>query len=248
MQHAEALLMAGVLGLYLFDSALLLCANEAILCQSGNGRWSLAFGSHGFTLRGREPFLPNPFTPSRALFRLSWSFEGPSGAGATRSEHGDWSGQRDAFKTFTPALPCLAGALFLGLPVALFFNLGEAALLSALGLIYASALWIVMLLWCKRGAFGLRGKALALLILDALACPPFALNVVRKLSLRVLTGEDLADAARRLLEPADWDAAEASLLLRLDDAIANEDEAAPRMVALLARRAALVSGMHQGAP
>lgn len=234
MQHIEALLMAAVLGLYLYDSALLLCVNEAVLTASRKERWSVAFGSPQITLRGHELLLPNPFTPTRPMFRLAWDFE-RAASGAAQ----DWAAPRKPRRALAAAVWSLFLLLFLFLPLALFGRLGDWAIVPAFALIYANALCIAVMLWRGRREHGMRGWALAKLALDIVICPPFGLNIIRRLSLAEPIREDFIHAVQRLLSPAQWEQAKAEVLLRLDEEISGEYDAAPRMAVLLARRAEL---------
>lgn len=65
-----------MVGLYLYDSAVLLASNEVILSPRQSGRWVAMFGADSFQLRGKEPFMPNPLLPHHPIFRLSWNIEG----------------------------------------------------------------------------------------------------------------------------------------------------------------------------
>ena len=79
--QAEVLLLAAMVGLYLYDSARLLHANEGVLMASLGGRWSLHFGAEHFTLRGKEPFVPHPLLPHRPLYPFQWKQQVAAGAG-----------------------------------------------------------------------------------------------------------------------------------------------------------------------
>jgi len=234
MLTTEALLMLLVLGLYLYDSALLLYSNEALLVARGKQRWSAGFGSRHTTLRGRHVYIPNPLLPARALFRLSWQ------TGAAQAARPDlWAAQRAALACLTVPVCGLAVVVFLLLPLALFGGLGDLPLALAFLLIYLGVLAIVLVLWFKRRQLALTTGRFALLALDLLICPPFALNIMRRLALRQSSREDFVAAARRLLAPADWDAARLELLARLEDELAIEAEDSPRTAALHALRAEL---------
>src|SRR6185503_1463776 len=65
------------LALYLFDSLLLLSSDEAALLRGWRGRWFAGFGASRWRLAGKEPYVPNPFTPHFPLFRLRWRFVCP---------------------------------------------------------------------------------------------------------------------------------------------------------------------------
>jgi hypothetical protein len=234
MQHTEALLMALIVGLYLYDSALLLYPNEALLLPVGARRWQVGFGSSKTTFMGRELYVPNPFLPTRRMFRVAWDFDGSGAADASA-----WSAVRDVYGRLSAPVWSMAVLMFVILPAVLFGRLGDMAILLSFSLIYLNVLLIILVLWLNHESFQLSNRAFALLAFDFLICPPFALNVIRRLSLRAPVQEDLIRAARRLLAPADWDAARSEALSRLDDAIAYESEGSSRMRAMLNRRSDL---------
>jgi hypothetical protein len=223
---AEATLMALVAALYLYDSALLLYANEGVLMPKRGGRWVLRLGS---TLRlgGREVYVPSPLTLHRPLFRLAWGIE-PAAPGGGKAPDTTWSARRDAFRPLAPLVWTMAAALFVLLPLGLFSRFGERMLLAALVLLYASIAVAIAWLAARRRSLGLAPKRLAALGFEALVCSPFALNLVRKVSAELRIGEDLVDAARRLQGADDWRESRALLAARLEGDSLEEDEALMR--------------------
>ena len=228
--------MALAVGLYLYDSALLLFSNEAVLTPRGKDRWLAGFGSTGTTFKGKGLYIPNPLLPARPVFRLAWAFEG----GAARPVD-PWAGGRKAFARFAPLTWSLAAVMFVLLPVSLTGRFGDWLLLLAFLLIYVNVLCILVLLWVSRKKYSLAAGSFAAIALDLLVCPPFALNLIRRLSLRVPVREDFIAAAKRLQTPGDWQATRLEVLARLDDEIAFEDEASGRMAALKGRRSGLAA-------
>lgn len=237
MQNSEALLTAMFVGLYVYDSVLLLYSNEAILTPRGKDGWFVSFGSNRTTLKGKEVYLP--LWPTQPLFRLAWEFEG-----AATGLSSTWTAKRDAFTQFVPLIWSLAAFTFGLLPFALFGRRGDLIILLSFMLIYVNVLLIVLLLWFDRHKFDLTGKSFAVMALDLLICPPFALNIIRRLSLRVPVQEDLIHAARRLQTSDAWELTRVEVLARLDDEIGSEDEGTPRMAALLKRRSSLDDETH----
>jgi hypothetical protein len=234
MWHTEALLMVLVVGLYLYDSAILLFCNEAVLITRGKTQWLAGFGSNRSTFRGKELYLPNPLCPTQALFQLVWQLEG-----VVRPSSPQWSETHQAFRGFSPFVWSLLISMYLLLPIVLFARLGDLMILSVFILIYINVFAIVFKLWRNLGKLGLSHRNCAFMALDMLICPPFAINVIRKLSLRVPVTEDFALAAQRLLSAADWEVVRFELLERLDSEIACEIEGSPRQAALTLRRASL---------
>jgi len=226
-----------VVGLYLYDSALLLHCNEAVLRPRGRRAWSVGFGSARFQMRGREIYLPNPLLLHKPLFRLAWALEGAPARepeGATR-----WSGARNAFRGAAPMLWGIALALFVLLPLGLFTRLGEPMLLLALALVYLNVLAALAWLWFNRKRLEVSPRQFASISFEYLTCAPFALNLARRLSLRAPVAEDLAHAARRLQGPHDWPVTRAALLARLQEEIESEVEGSERQQRMQAYHDAL---------
>lgn len=227
---AEGLLAALVLGLFLKDSLWWLRPDEAVLVAGGGGRWRAGFGARGFTFAGREPFLLHPLQLHRPAWRLRWRMAAAPLAAAPLA---------------APALPPGLGVamwtsallLFGVLPLAVFGGLGTAAVLVALAALYLNVALSLALVWRGRAAFGLGGRAFALLAFECLACVPYAPNLLRRAAGAVPVAEDFSVAARRLLVPADWDAVRRECLRRIDEQIDAEAEHSPAALALQRTRA-----------
>lgn len=220
--QAEILLMAAAIGLYVYDSALLLRGNEGILFPRRINAWGVGFGSHRFQILGKEPFLPNPFLPHRPLFRLSWKFEGKPLSEPCNPPVG-------AFLALVPWVWIMAISLFVLFPLGFFSRLGDRMLLMGIASLYLSIFVALGLLWNKREQFYLSRRRFSALAFESLICPPFALNMIRHVSVSIPVAEDLVSAARRLQDPSHWHATRAECLRRLDSEIECEEENTGRM-------------------
>lgn len=239
LPSAEALLISMAAGLYLYDSMLLVYCNEGILVASGRADWTMRFGSAYLSVFGKEVFLPNPLFPHRPVYRLGWRLEG-----GERTGKQDWTTQRTALRPLGPFIWGIAGGLFLALPLGLFTRLGEGALLAALLLIYANIVLALAWLWLHRATFALSGRKFAALAFESLACPPFALNLVRRISRETPIAEDLAVAGRRLLKPERWQQARAMLVARIDEELAFAEDDVIRVNSLQKHRGELMEDQH----
>lgn len=170
------MLLAGIVLFYLYDSALLLYADE-VLFSKPLQRWGAAFGE-GATWRGRFLAFPVLMCPGAPLLRATW------GGDRTPSER---VAVEHMLRTLRP-LRWLAWPVALGLfglvPLALIRHWPPTWVLGLLLLIYLPTVLAVMVLWLRREQLGLSGKAVAAIAFDVLACPPFALNLVRRVTLR----------------------------------------------------------------
>jgi hypothetical protein len=230
----EVLLMAAVIGLYLYDSALLLYSNEGVLTATRASRWRAALGFANMQILGKRIFIPNPLLPHCATFRLAWGVEGHES-----SHEETWPDLNCMFDPIAPLIWFMAIALFVLLPLGLFTRLGERMLLSALGVLYINIVTALFWLWRNRASCQLTGRQWLGLAFEALACSPLALNLVRKISARMTLREDFLHAAPRLLSAVDWNATRLEIVARLNEEIENEEDASERRTILELQRQAL---------
>jgi len=236
--HAEILLVAAMAGLYLYDSARLLHSNQGVLAATLGGRWSLHFGAEHYTLRGKEPFVPNPLLPHRPVFPLRWKQQVVAAAPASQR----WSPPSfGPYKVLAPFIWLMALSLFGLIPAGLFSRYGNVAVAAGILLFYAAALLALAYVWFKRGTLKLTGRQVGALAFESLTCPPFALNLVRHISWQAAPSEELDSASRRLLRKDDWTATLPAVIKRIDNAIAWENEGTPRAQALAEYQASLNS-------
>ncbi len=202
-------LAAGMVVLYLYDSARLLGCNEVLLCRSWNGRWAACFGENRFLLRGKEPFLPNPFLPHRPLHRLAWNMEGLVGPSRP------WVPPGNIYAVLAPFIWLMMFALFVLIPAGLYSRWGNLAIAAGIVLFYSSLLVLLSLIWFRRADYRLSAKTFAALAFESLTCPPFALNVVRHLSLAYPLNDDFLSVLDRGLDGAERASALAGVVSRL---------------------------------
>jgi hypothetical protein len=217
IQNPELLLVIGMVGLYLYDSTMLLASNEVILSHERKGKWSALFGADGFQVRRKEPFLPNPFFPHRPLYRFAWNttgFVGPSQP---------WAAPSNPYGVLAPFIWCMAVALFILIPLGLFSRLSNVAIFAGVTIFYASGLMALVIVWLKRDIYGISSKQFVSLAFESLTCPPFAINMVRHLSLDIKPAEDFLSAADRLLEEDARKSALKKVIFRVQSEIDWED-------------------------
>lgn len=174
----ELLLVLGVIALYLQDSVLLLHYDEIALTRTGS-RWRASAGGP-MEFRGRRVFVPDPLRPAGCLFRCSWLGDGDgSSTRPARTRH------------FIASLGAVAGGcrvlwalLLVGLPLLLWAYAHPLALLALLVIVYATTAWIAFQVWRHRRVYGLESRQALAMGFELLCCPPHAINVVRRLSLR----------------------------------------------------------------
>ena len=226
----EILLVLGLVAFYVHDSALLLYFDEIVITGTGRG-WRIPIGS-GLEMGGRYLFIPNPLLPTHALFRSNWL-----SADRTMVESpADMQMFVRRLVFLRVGCVVLWLLLLLALPVALLTYHDPVLLLAILCVAYATIALMIVRLACVRSALQLTGKDIASLGLEALLCPPHAINLVRKVCLkRGLRGDPLAFAAQTLA-PAECGRLRKDIEARIGLFALVENEATARSIALQTTR------------
>lgn len=219
------MLILGIVGFYLFDSAMLLYVNELVIVEK-NGKWVVYRPESGWKMLGKILYVPNPLTPNYSLFCACWLI-----SSAPNEHQEDIEALRQFLDELNP-LRYMTFSLFvlllICLPIVLFKFGICLALLLFIGVIYCTISVMLAHIFRQREKLGLSGKTFAKLAFDSLACAPFALNLVRKITLRrSLVGDPIcfshqvldADAFAQLVQ---------ALCDRVNEEIEFEDEASSR--------------------
>lgn len=137
-------------------------------------------GGFMLELGGRQLFLPAPWSVHRPLYRLSWR-----ASAAVGNTGGVASLRRQAvrFSVVAPWSVLLLALFAVGLPVCVWLAGTSIALLIWLAATYSTILATLAVVFAHRRRLGVTRGQLWSLARDALLCPPFALNLLRKISL-----------------------------------------------------------------
>lgn len=217
---AEIFLVVGVYALYLYDSTMLLYANEIVIFKSRGG-FSATVGSD-FQVRRRFLYLPNPLFPDRILFRGSWAWTDAPG----REEFTPGLLQFiDGLAGVKTACFSLTILLLLILPTMLLAGSHPLFFLVLLGAIYAAIFTMSYSVWTHRRALQLSKNEALKISLEAFLCPPFAINFPRSVCAKRGLNEDAFSLAKRLVPAERWPSFAAGMQSRIQVLIESEDEA-----------------------
>ena len=164
---------------------------------------------------GRSLCMLSPFTPHRPSFRLSWDFDGLDSA----SNDLAWSARAQEFKNLVPMALTAGFALFVLLPLGMFTPLGAYAIIPAVLFLYGSTLLALFQLRRRRTLLAIDRRRFWGLAFECLACPPFAVNMIRRITLAYRITEPVPLAAVRLLDAEGWARLSEHCISSLDDAM-----------------------------
>jgi len=238
MPSFEVWLPVGAIGLYLFDSILLLYANEVLFLRRG-ARWSFAMSS-SLLLAGRRLCFVNPAMPAIAQFRVRWS------ESDTREEQ-EPEQQLSVFLAALRPVQYLVTALWLllvALPFELYLFGTGPGLLALMAAFYLVILVALAYIFARRGVLRVSGRSFVAIAFDSLACAPFAVNLVRKLAMRRSLAGNPIHFARRTFDPETFSALVQAVSGRVAEEQLREFGQTPRWLELEGYRktlAALIS-------
>ena len=191
----ETLLVFGVLGFYLYDSSMLLYINEVVLSR-GRRLWQFGCPGNNWLLLGRRLYIPNPLTPDVAIFRLYWT--------ESNQKRQNDEESLTAFQAAIVPLQYLMMTLFIfffvSLPLVLFLYGSGQQLLWMFGIIYVNILLILIFVFRNMGILGISNREYFVLSFESLACAPFSLNILRKITLHRSLKTDPIEFAQKMFD------------------------------------------------
>ena len=231
----EWLLPLGAVAFYLFDSVSLLYGNELMIELLGR-RSRVSSGSR-LMIAGRRLYLPNPLTPNALLLQVRWSSNEASDLGEQPAACDMLS--REFAQGLRPVrwiMSLLAVLLFVVLPLVSMLYGAGAVLLGVFAVAYLLVIAALGIVWARRKVLAVASRRFVGLALESLACIPFALNLVRKITLHNSQESNLV-ALLTALDDANVRGCAAELACaRIDEYLALEEPGSTRAGALMALR------------
>jgi hypothetical protein len=227
----EILLVAGALAFYAYDAATLLFADEIMLEKAGR-RWR-EHGGSAMLLGGKRPFVPSLLAPYRPLLRVSVQ----ALLGEERAGRGDLQHFLNALLPFKVLSMCLL-VLFVPLLPLVLYGFGTGVeLLCWFAAVYLCVAGIAYPAFRRRRVLELSLRECALLAFECACCAPFAINIVRKLTLRIATSTLRSSAS--ILDSESRAALLVAARERVDDMLVGREPGTPQASALLEWRGRL---------
>lgn len=186
-------------------------------------------------LGGKRPFVPSLLLPYRPLLRVSVQ----ALLGEERAGRNDLQHFLNALMPFKVLSLCLLVLFFPLLPLVLYrFGTGME-LLFWFAAVYLCVAGIAYNAFRRRRVLELSLREFAALAFECACCAPFAINIVRKLTLRIPMASLRSSAS--MLDPASRNALLVAANQRVDDMLVGRDPGTPQAKALLEWRGRLAS-------
>ncbi len=226
----EALLMLGIVAFYIYDSVKLLYSDDLLLLRS-HKTWSFAFPGAQWNLRNKLLYIPNPFKPANLIFQTS----------IARNEHTASIEEVEILYRYICALEpirylvlILFGLMCVCLPMVVFrFGTGTWFFVTVI-LIYITILSALVYVYFKRYELNISNKEFIALTFDVVACPPFSMNLLRKISLRYKIQFDPVAFASESFDKDRFNSLLISIKTRLEEKLELLDEGSEKSIELKA--------------
>lgn len=199
----EILIIIGLYGFYLYDSARLYFFNEFNVTKGIRSSFKFQHITKSFSFLSKYLFIPNMFFSYQLIFRCAWKIK--------QSIPSDQSTDVDSIllisKTLRPlqSTNILISLLTLVLlPLLLLLKLSYLPLAITIITIYILNISSLLFVILKRKSLQLSWAKIFQFFLDILLCPPFALNLLRKIGLNYHVQMEGIALAEKLLNPSDY--------------------------------------------
>jgi hypothetical protein len=234
----EALLVIGVLGFYLFDSICLLYSNQLVVNESF-GKWGFVLPSSNWRFMRKIIYIHNLLTPYNQTFILTWS---PNANSLDNDfKYPSSIGQNLTFIRLSVTI--LMYLMLVLLPIVLYkFGLGMLALILLIT-IYLTIINMSIFLYFKRGTLKLSKKEVLSIAFEVISCPPFAINFLRRISLKSSIFEEPIEFAKRNFDNEEYERFKQQFNQKLLDEIELEDENSQRSIELIKYREKLMENL-----
>lgn len=201
----EYLIILGLVGFYLYDSTKLCFYNEFYLLNGFTAKFKSQMLVNHFSILKKFLIIPQPFCPHYLCFKVRWQL-------TSHQDHQQVIG--DEIKTILNLQKILKPLQFMVylnavltlilLPTALIYKSSYLYLAILILSIYAINLINITWIFVRRKQLHLSNLKFSYLFIDALLCPPFALNLLQKISLNYDFKTDAISLSQHLLDADDF--------------------------------------------
>ena len=189
-----------LVGLYVYDSAQLCYFNEFFLSKGLRSSFYVQTVSLNYSFGKKFLFIPSLFFPSTLLFKVKWQTQNKTAPIVPADIEIIYNlAQQLELIQFLNTIGAIL--TLIALPLSIIGKASHTLIALIIIVIYAINLINILMIFLQRKTLSLRPKTLLLLFLDSLFCPPFALNLVKKISLNYAIQTEGLKLAQKLLQP-----------------------------------------------
>lgn len=231
----EAWLVIGIYGFYLFDSFKLLHHNQLIICREYRG-WKIICPDSSWQILRKIPYIFNPFLPNFSIFCGNWSAAADASNVDVSTKLDEFS---DAVYPLNYFVMILLAMMCIFMPLTLFYYGAGFVFFTITLSTYTVILIMLAVLYTKKSKLGLSSKNYLSAVFDCVACPPFAINLVRKITWQYKIDFSPIEFATNKLSREDLSKFSKLLISRLDEQLLFEDDNTDRSEKLKAYKCKL---------
>ncbi|MGO3917910.1 hypothetical protein [Acinetobacter venetianus] len=237
----EILIIIGLYGFYLYDSARLYFFNEFNMTKGIRSSFKFQHVPKSFSFLSKYLFIPNMFFTHQLIFKCAWKIK--------QSIPSDQSADVDSILLISKTLKPLQWInmllwllMFVLLPVLLLIKLSYLPLAITIITIYILNISSLLFVILKRKSLQLSWAKIFQFSLDVMLCPPFALNLLRKISLNYHVQMEGIALAEKLLNSSDYQVLLEQIILDINHLKTSTND--KNLTHLLSKEALLRSSLN----
>ena len=203
----DYLIILGLVGFYLYDSAKLCFYNEFYLLNGFTAKFKSQMLVNHVSIFKKFLIIPQPFCPHYLCFKVRWQLtHHQDQQQVADNEIGAILNLQKILKPLQPMIYLNTVLTLVLLPIALIYKSSYLYLAILILSIYAINLINITWIFVRRKQLHLSNLKFSYLLIDALLCPPFALNLLQKISLNYDFKTDAITLSQHLLQADDFQA------------------------------------------
>lgn len=203
----EFWVILGLFGLYLYDSSRLVHYNQVYFFRGFKSKISVTIPAKTFSFFKQYLFLVQALHSYRIVFQSQWNLNNSKQLPRINETSTDETEQIFAAIQILKKIQIINLFSFiltlLIFPVLFLTKQSYVLLLITLLFIYLANIVQILYVFRHRKALNISKKFYLSLLVDALFCPPFALNIIQKISLNIALKTDAIVLAEILLKQDD---------------------------------------------
>ncbi len=222
----EQYLIIGLYAFYLYDSLILLAPTECLITKSC-GAWSIVVPSVHMEFGGKFIHLLNLFAPAALVFKANFS------KNTTESiELESLNSLLIELKPIKYTVSVLVVILLVLMPILIVrYGTGVSFLCAALSS-YMAIIALSAYIFLKRKCLNLSNRDVASIVFDSLACPPFAINALHRITIRQKFNFEIIGFSRAHLTEVQFSKFVEKLAFYIESQVQMQDESTTAGISL----------------
>lgn len=194
----EYLFIISLAGLYIYDSATVCFYNSIFILKGIRKKFDYQIPHSQFNFGKKFLIFLQILSPHILVFQTSWQYK-TIHTKAIDIDINNIQKTAEILRKIQPIIIFLFVLMFIVMPILILFKFKTLLIILTILSIYLINIFLFIFILINRKKLHLSKKLILQILLDSLFCPPFALNLMKKISLNLSTTSDALALSKSLL-------------------------------------------------